>query len=517
VRPLVSASQAAAIDANVKIRCGLGDDLLMESAAGKLYEALKGLAPWAAVQAGAALVAVCGKGNNAGDALAMVRKAAFEGLREVSAVVPSDLNATAGRRLQEARKAGVRILDLDSPEAEAAVLGAAILLDGITGTGIKGCLRAPFDRLAAMVSSAGGSVVAIDVPSGLCRGSAPGAVVVKADYTLSIAPAKLELYIPGLRGYAGAILEVDGVFPSDCAQDSGALVLSAEDLPALIPALASDAYKGSRGALGIYAGAVGTTGAAVLSARSASASGAGTVTLLCRDEVWQVLASSLSSQMVRPLSSGPGREFSAVLAGPGWGMDGVSSAILDRLLASGTALVLDADALRLLGSASLPARRESLAPMVLTPHPGEFTSLALRVRGNGPGGSIPDPAVLAGIQEELLFDTPAILRESAAFFNAVVILKNHVSWIAAPDGRLAVWDGREPALGTGGSGDVLAGLAAGLLARGVAAFEAACAAVVAHGLAGKAAAEDLGYFDASVLPAYAARILYRRSNHGNKG
>ena len=115
-----------------------------------------------------------------------------------------------------------------------------------------------------------------------------------------------------------------------------------------------------------------------------------------------------------------------------------------------------------------------------------------------------------------LFDTPAILQKCAAFYDAVVVLKNHVTWIAAPDGRMAVWDGQEPALGTGGSGDVLAGLVAGLMARGAAAFEAACAAVMTHGLAGRAAAADSGFFDASALPAYAARILYRGTANGNQ-
>ena len=327
MRPLVSSSRAAAIDADSKIRYGLNDDLLMETAADRLYLALRTLPPWSQVLTGGALVAVCGKGNNAGDALAMVRKAVMEGLREVVAIVPPELNAVASRRLEEARKAGVRILVTASLEAEEAIQSAAILLDGIAGTGMKGSLRAPFDRLASRISASAGAVVAIDVPSGVCLGAATGAVVVQADYTLTIAPAKLELYLPGLRAYAGAIHEVGGVFPADCAAGSGLVLLSEDDLAGLVPALESTAHKGRRGALGVHAGSVGTTGAAVLTARAASASGAGTVTVICRDDAWQVIASSLSAQMVRPLSVGPGKEFSAILAGPGWGIDATSSEI----------------------------------------------------------------------------------------------------------------------------------------------------------------------------------------------
>lgn len=515
MRPLVSSSRAAAIDADSKIRYGLNDDLLMETAADRLYLALRTLPPWSQVLTGGALVAVCGKGNNAGDALAMVRKAVMEGLREVVAIVPPELNAVASRRLEEARKAGVRILVTASLEAEEAIQSAAILLDGIAGTGMKGSLRAPFDRLASRISASAGAVVAIDVPSGVCLGAATGAVVVQADYTLTIAPAKLELYLPGLRAYAGAIHEVGGVFPADCAAGSGLVLLSEDDLAGLVPALESTAHKGRRGALGVHAGSVGTTGAAVLTARAASASGAGTVTVICRDDAWQVIASSLSAQMVRPLSVGPGKEFSAILAGPGWGIDATSSALLDSLLGSGKPLVLDADALRMLARSTLTPKRDASAPLVLTPHPGEFTSLALRASGKELSANSLE--VQTSALEAALFDTPGVLEKCAAFFKAVVVLKNHVTWIAAPDGRMAVWDGQEPALGTGGSGDVLSGLVAGLMARGAGAFEAACAGVIAHGLAGKAAAADLGFFDATALPAYAARILYREAVIGNKG
>jgi NAD(P)H-hydrate epimerase len=221
---------------------------------------------------------------------------------------------------------------------------------------------------------------------------------------------------------------------------------------------------------------------------------------MCRDDAWQAIASSLSAQMVRPVSAGPGRQFSAVLAGPGWGIDSASAAILDELLGSDLPLVLDADGLRMLASNAKTPARLSAAPLILTPHPGEFAGLAARACGKDWN--------LPGI--------PAMIAACASYFNAVVVLKNHVTWIAAPDGRLAVWDGQEPALGTGGSGDVLAGLVAGLLARGCSAFDAACAGVIAHGQAGREAAAGSGFFEASVLPAFAARIIYRGTNHGNQ-
>ena len=517
MKPLVFSSTASLIDADTKKLNGLSDDMLMESAADKLYTAIKSLPAWERVVAGGALVAVCGKGNNAGDALAIVRKAAFDGHHSVFALVAAGLNEVARKRLEEARAAGVRIVAFDSPEADAVLQGAVMLLDGIAGTGIKGQLRPPFDSLASRMTAGGGTVVALDVPSGTGLGSSLDAPVVKADHTLSLAPVKLELYLPGLRANAGIIHEIGGVFPANCAAESEAVLLTKDSLPYLLPELAPDAYKGKRGALGIYAGAVGSTGAACLAAQAGSASGAGTVSVMCRDEIWPILAASLSAQMARPLSMGPGRNFTAVLAGPGWGMDSETSALLSELLASAMPLVLDADALRMLAAADKAPPRQAGVPLVLTPHLGEFADLATRVAGWEDGENLPKSERLTRATNSALFDTPAILRQCAVFFNAVVVLKNHVTWISAPDGRLAVWDGQEPTLGTGGSGDVLAGLVAGLLARGATAFEAACAAVIAHGLAGREAAEDCGFYDASILPAYIARILYRETVRGNKG
>jgi len=192
----------------------------------------------------------------------------------------------------------------------------------------------------------------------------------------------------------------------------------------------------------------------------------------------------------------------AILVGPGWSRGESRLKLLAALLGSGLPMVLDADAI-LLYRELVDSGFSASAPIILTPHPGEFAALT----GIGPGRSLSNPA--------------AVLPEAAKAMRAVIVLKSQATWIASPSGELAVWDGMESGLGTAGSGDVLAGLATGLLARSAAgkgadAFSAARAAVIAHGLAGRAARSERGWFEAGALVEEAARVLGRRAQ-GREG
>jgi NAD(P)H-hydrate epimerase len=539
MKALVSAAGAAAIDTSARQHGALSEDQLMEAAAAALYRAIKALPGWPGIGPGPSagngpgangritgsghpggqvhggLVAICGSGNNAGDALAVLRLAGGDGIKPLTAIVPDKLKPVPAQRCDEARRAGVRIVRHDDPAVPALVHGAAMLLDGLTGTGLSGSLRGSALSLATMARHCAGPVVAIDVPSGLRCGASMDEAMIVADQTLCIAPLKLELFTPALRQRAGSIVVVDGVFPRHAADGSQMQLLEPGDLAAYMPMLAADAHKGRRGALAIHAGAVGTTGAAILAARAGAAAGAGTVTLFSDEQCWPVLATALQAQMVKPVSAANDRSFAAVLAGPGWGLDRSRIRLLDGLLTSATPLVLDADAIRLLAlgseTAAAAVNRPGGCPLILTPHPGEFTPLAARALGL----DVADPAGLADLARAAVLDPLPTLGAVARYYHAVVILKNAVTWLAAPDGRIAVWDGLEPALGTGGSGDVLAGLVAGYLARQAPAFDAAVAAVIVHGLAGREAAADFGFFDAAALLAPAARLSYRASRRAD--
>ncbi|PKL25412.1 MAG: NAD(P)H-hydrate dehydratase [Spirochaetae bacterium HGW-Spirochaetae-3] len=514
MRPLVGFADASRIDTATKARYGLSDDALMEAAAIGMASALESDDSLrSAMDASPVPVAaICGGGNNGGDALAVLRRLAFSGRTGLVAVAADRMGDCASRRLEEARRSGVTVLSPDDARAASAAAEAGVVLDGASGVGFRGPMRPAFHALAALVARARGPVVAIDVPSGIgamrSADEDPEAPVA-ASATLCVDPLKAELYYPGFRRYAGRVIPVTGVFNRSAGLGSNVSLLDAGDLDAFLPGLDPDCHKGDRGALGVFAGAIGSTGAAVLCARSASAAGAGSVTLLVRDALVPILASLVVSQMVRPVSDPGSRRYSAVVAGPGWGVDDANASALDGLWDAAIPLALDADALRLL-AASGKGRRCS--PLVLTPHPGEFASLAAIAMGADPE----DPSASAAASRRAKYDTAAVLAETAERFGAVIALKGSVSWIGDPDGRIAVWDGREPALATAGSGDVLAGLVGGFLARGASAWDAAVSAVIAHGMAGRAASVR-GFFEAESLIGEAARISYGRKPDGNQG
>ncbi|MCE1195322.1 hypothetical protein LWX53_02345, partial [bacterium] len=226
-------------------------------------------------------------------------------------------------------------------------------------------------------------------------------------------------------------------------------------------------------------------------------------------------APALESVIVKPLSGlAAVPSCDAILVGPGWGQGAEREELLAAILASGTPTILDADALRLLaGRPGLAAAAG--APCALTPHPGEFAALERAFRGGRAGG----PFLGA-------------LGEVSLASGMLSVYKSHLTWIAAPDGSLAVWEGMTPELGTAGSGDVLAGLFAGLSAVALASISrtgqkaprmperreaadalrgAALCAVAAHGLAGQRLARAKGWFGAADLAEECARLLREAS------
>lgn len=523
MKPLLSCAAAAGLDALTQAEYGVSADRLMELAAARVLDVLIAEGAWpAAVTGGVARVsAVCGSGNNAGDALALLRQAAFSGERGLAAVIPDRLGEAAAARAREAAAAGVRLLELGSADAAEAVAEAALVVDAVAGTGVRGPLRGRALEAAELCRRAGGRVVALDLPSGVgpyegrasSSGPSPTAesprpAPPKAELTVCVAPRKLELYFPAYRGAAGRIAAAEGVFPLGRVEAAAdARLLEDEDLAELLPPLAPEAHKGVRGTVGVCGGAVGALGAGLIASRAASAAGAGVVIFMVRDESYGQAAGRLQGQIVRPLSLGAGRRMDAALVGPGLGLDEAAEAALGELWEAPLPLVVDADALRLVARGAGPRRRA--APLVLTPHPGELAALAAAACGR-PG----EPEAVALAAERWRYDAAALAVETARAYGAALVCKDATSFIAAPDGCLAVWDGREPSLGAGGSGDALAGFIAGLLGRGAPAWDAARAGVIAHGLAGRRLAALNGFYDAGELPEALAALAYERTKHG---
>jgi len=515
---LASAEECLALDAKVQSGWRLGEGLLMESASVRLALALSPLLEEIRRSARPTrIVAVAGGANNGGDALALLRHLSFAGFGPCLALVTErEPKALAARQASSLAAGGIPVLRWNSGEGRAALAGADIILDGISGTGLSGPLRGEAAELLAAVNEARSArssgpgdsplVVSIDLPSGFRDGAGASEPRIRADITLSIEPRKLCLYAPMLRPLAGGIIPVDNVFPQAEGPDRQLALLETADIEGLRRPPPPSAHKGERGRLAIFAGSPGMSGALFLAARAAQAAGTGLVTLFLRDELFEALRAAspelLGGAILRPESAAP-QELSrndAVLAGPGWGRDASRLPLLAFLLDSALPLVLDADALRLLPETGFSSRKSAL---LLTPHPGEFESLSGKAA------------------EEFLASPLEALAAVSSRLRATVLLKTASSWIMGPGARLGVIDGNEAGLGVAGSGDVLSGLIGGILAgfarasgkasRGedfdADAFDAAALGSLVHLEAGRRLRGREGWFEASRIVAEAAAIL----------
>jgi NAD(P)H-hydrate epimerase len=419
---------------------------------------------------------LAGSGNNAADALVILRSLVLAGRVEVenAAVLINKIPGSGERNprseaFRSLEKMGVRVFCMETlpgPATDQVLIWADLLIDGIAGTGIEGPLRGPLAALVEQVnrlaSGHGPLVVSVDLPSGNSDKRREGEPLLSAAATLAIEPEKFCLYDPAARPCAGRILHVGGIFPRALTEKyRAAELVSWEDVARSIPPVKPDAYKYSRGLLEIRAGSPGASGAARIAARGAQAVGAGLIRLVVDPPIHGPLAASAGGLMVVPseaegetLGIGTGPEGisrfkpQGLLLGPGWGRSADRLKILEEALVleeAGVPLVLDADAI------SLAKGRVFHGKALLTPHPGELAAY----------GDIP--------REELLAHPAPLLLALAREKKAVILFKTHVMFVAAPDGRLGLVDGMAPVLGAGGSGDLLAGFCAGIAVRSLAA------------------------------------------------
>jgi len=485
---LVDSAAMAVLDGRARDEFLFPSILLMENAGLKAWNLMRREA-WGDRTPGGCVVFLAGPGNNGGDAFVMARQCLLEGGKPVLVLAGGEPGAAGAARDNFLLCGKLGIPRLSWPEREGEIRGflggATWVFDGIAGTGLRGPLRPNAASLAAVVNSSPAQVVALDVPSGVGDGFRAGWPAVRASFTLAIGLPKTCLYLPAARPLCGRIRVVDIGFPPALTADPAipGELLDDGSGARLLPAVPLDAHKATRGSVAVFAGSPGTTGAAWLASSAAARARAGLVSVYLDPATYPLLASRFVSVMAKPWHPGheadgfePARH-QALLVGPGWGTGSDREAPLDRLVSCGLPGVLDADGITLY--ARMASARE--APgldgrWVLTPHPAEF-------------------ARLTGIDRETLLadPLPAVL-EAARRLGAVIALKGSCTWIAAMDGRYAVWDGMDPAMATGGSGDVLAGIIAGILAGGVDPFTAARAGVCIHALAGRLARAASGWF-----------------------
>ena len=496
---IVDADTMARIDARSTLEYGIPSATLMERAGGEAWRTLCEAIPGGSEPG--PLLFVAGRGANGGDAFVMARHARREG-RDATVVLAagrSPAGTDAALNLAACEALGIPCVSwVDDPDAVRRLLGGARwVVDGIAGTGLRGPLRAPLDALVAAMNAAPGGRAAIDVPSGLGDGYREGWPVVHADGTLTMGLPKACLYLPRARRHCGRILVVQPGFPSPLLEDPAIRceLIDGRTFAGLLPPLPVDAYKTDRGSLAVFAGAPGTSGAAWLASHAAARARVGLVSLFVDPTTMPLVAPCCRSVMAKPWddagdpSQFDASRFSVLLVGPGWGLGERRARWLPGLVGTGLPGVLDADGITLLARVARDRRPRLGGRWMLTPHPGEFARLT--------GSTV----------NEVLDDPLPRALAAARDLEAVVVLKGHVTIVAAPDGRSRILDGCNPALATAGSGDVLSGLAAAGLAAGLGTFEAAVFGVSLHARLGIVARERLGWFIAEDLVALASEVL----------
>lgn len=451
---------------------------LMERAGTGLARAVGELAPEGDV------AIVCGTGNNGGDGLVAARLLRAEG-RAVRVLLTADPLALSGDPAANLERLPTpATTPAHQPFSAAALAGAAVIVDALLGTGFSGAPRAPALEAIEAIVRCGAPVVAADVPSGVdaSTGEVTGAAV-RAALTVTFAAAKPGLLVAPGKRHAGDVRVLDIGIPGGAPVDVAAGRIEAAVLDE-IPRRGPEGTKFASGHVVVCGGSPGLTGAPCLTALAAARAGAGYVTVCVPETLQAIVESKLLEVMTAALpESDPGTRAGVVLekaargalaVGPGLGRS-PSAQELARELArrADVPLVLDADGLNA-HAGRLEQLRGRSAPTVLTPHEGELARL-LEVEPDAVGARRLHHA-----------------REAARRSGALVVLKGDDTIVADPAGRAAVNALAAPALATAGTGDVLCGVLAALLAKRMDAFTAACAAVYLHARAGRLAAERAG-------------------------
>jgi NAD(P)H-hydrate epimerase len=437
----------------------------------------------------------CGKGNNGGDGFAVARHLSNNGA-DVEVVLigetkdlKGDAKTNCGIFLKLDGIVHEVLKEDDFPLTEEI---PDLVIDALLGIGFKGQVSELYAEAIEHIKTFYAPVLSVDVPSGVDAESGLAVEpVVSADVTVTFGLIKPGLILPPGRQYCGDVKVVDIGIPPFVVdkQDIQQFLVTEDDVRFFLPRLHSAAHKGEAGHVFIIAGSPGMTGAAVLSAEAAMRSGAGLTVVGVPASLNPILEAKLTEAMTLRLPENEGGFLSrdalsvckeriewadTVVFGPGVGRDKDTASFLKGMLEKlEKPLVIDADGLNLL--ADNPKLFKKLPKStVLTPHPGEFSRLT--------GLSI----------TEITSNRIEIVRKMAKKWGVTLVLKGAPSITAIPGGEVIINSTGNAGMATGGSGDVLTGIIASLIAQGLKAETAAWMGNYIHGAAGDLAAEELG-------------------------
>jgi hydroxyethylthiazole kinase-like uncharacterized protein yjeF len=466
------------------------------------------------------ILCLVGPGNNGGDGLVASRYLHDWGFRAslylCSQRPADDLNL---KLVQERSMTCIEASqDENLKEFDRLLESATCVIDAMLGTGklrpLKGIFGQVLEKVGAARKNRKIIIIAVDLPSGLDADT--GAVdpaCLYADKTVTMAFPKLGLFsFPGAER-VGKLKIADIGIPESLAESINTELIISDWAKAALPERRLNANKGSFGKVLVTAGSINYIGAAYLACSGALRVGAGLVTLATAGSLQPILASKLTEVTYLPLPEAqPGiipveaadiitrqcGQYNVLLLGCGLGQNPATAEFVKSLLSLKglPALVLDADALNIMST--IPGWWQQLTgDAILTPHPGEMSRLC--------GLTI----------EEIQSDRTGVARKFAAEWNKTIVLKGAYNVIASPGGGCRLTPFANPGLATAGTGDVLAGAIAGLLAQGLPLFDAACLGVYLHGEAGEVVRDtlgDAGMIASDLLPVLPAVIKQLKAN-----
>jgi ADP-dependent NAD(P)H-hydrate dehydratase / NAD(P)H-hydrate epimerase len=474
---LLSNAEMAAAD-RLAIAGGATGEELMERAGAAVADAVAARHP-----AGARVVVLAGPGNNGGDGFVAARLLAERGFR-----IDLMLAGEVARLKGDAATAAAKWKGPIAPSSPEGFANAGVVVDALFGAGLDRHVEGQARAMIEAMNVQSAPIVAVDLPSGIngSTGAVMGSAVTATQSVTFFRKKVGHLLLPA-RLHCGRVGVADIGIPASVLPKVGSQTF--ENMPELwreyFPHPRAGGHKYDRGHAVVVSGPLWSTGAARLAARAALRAGAGLVTLASPRDALLVNAAASLAVMVRPVD-GEGeladfladRRLNAVGLGPGLGVGASTRELVLTALSGERAVVLDADAITSFandpGRLAKALRARGGRPTLMTPHEGEFHRYF---------GSLDERTKVGSKLERA--------RLAATLAGATIALKGADTVVAEPDGRAAITANAPPYLATAGAGDVLTGMALGLLAQGMPAFEAAAAAVWLHGEAALAVGPGL--------------------------
>lgn len=491
---LTTAEEARKLDEMAMKDYGIPEMVLMENAGSSVVHLMEPYISWD----GKDVVVVCGTGNNGGDGFVIARYAQEAGARVSVLLMGNESHMSEASKCYRAvaEKMFMKAQAISTArEAVSTLQRADIIVDALIGTGLKKNVEGEKAYLIEEMNEAPGLVVSVDVPSGMDSdtGEALGTAV-EADFTVALGSVKRgHVLFPGSEYYTGKLLYSPIGIPNLARANTMNFPVhwvEEWEVASLLPVRNQISHKGKNGFIGIFAGSAGMEGAALLAGQGALYSGGGKIAVVTVDQAAQRLAGKIPELMISSLGSAPhftedmigtawekANAYDVVAMGPGLGRSKETGKFVKYFATHWEKkLILDADALWAVAKEGIDLK-SCPGDMILTPHVGEF-------------------ATLTGLSPK---DIEAKRMDCAIDFakknQVTLVLKGAPTVTALPDGRAYVNGTGNPGMATGGMGDTLTGILAGLAGQGLEAEAVATCGVYVHGKAGDLCAKEtpIGY------------------------